>query len=229
MGMSNQKLRKSYSPRFQTPRRRFRVTNYTKRIKMLRPNLKKYTIKHRLVVRLTNSRVIAQIITAHSTGDKVVCQANSSELKKFGLEVGLTNYSACYATGLLLAKRIQSQYKMDEQNAVIQSGSQDKNDSEESDESKVLTCFLDIGFKKSTKGSRVYAVLKGGVDGGLYIPHNEERIFPQELEGRIHGETISNYMKVLENDKEKYDKQFSQFSKHGIDQNNVRQTYEEVF
>jgi len=35
-----------------------------------------------------------------------MCQANSLELKRFGLTAGLTNYSAAYATGLLCARRI---------------------------------------------------------------------------------------------------------------------------
>lgn len=64
------------------------------------------TPKHRLVVRRTNRDIICQIITAHVNGDKVMCCAYSHELKRYGIPVGLTNYSACYATGLLLARRV---------------------------------------------------------------------------------------------------------------------------
>jgi len=40
------------------------------------------------------------------TGDKVLCAADSSELKKYGLTAGLTNYSSAYSTGFLLARRL---------------------------------------------------------------------------------------------------------------------------
>merc|ERR1712139_699345 len=33
--------------------------------------------------------------------------------------------------------------------------------------------YLDVGLRRTTTGSRIYAVMKGGTDGGLYIPHNE--------------------------------------------------------
>jgi len=36
----------------------------------------------------------------------VLVQANSTELKKFGVDAGLTNYAAAYATGLLCARRL---------------------------------------------------------------------------------------------------------------------------
>jgi large subunit ribosomal protein L5e len=36
----------------------------------------------------------------------VLCQALSSELKRYGVEAGLTNYAASYATGLLCSRRL---------------------------------------------------------------------------------------------------------------------------
>ena len=66
------------------------------------------TPKYRLVARFTNSKVIAQIVYATLAGDKVVCQADSKELTKFGLTTGLTSYPAAYATGLVLARRLLS-------------------------------------------------------------------------------------------------------------------------
>jgi large subunit ribosomal protein L5e len=39
-------------------------------------------------------------------GDVVLCSAESDELKRFGVTAGLTNYSAAYCTGLLLARRL---------------------------------------------------------------------------------------------------------------------------
>ena len=43
------------------------------------------------------------------TGDKVLCSADSSELKAHGVTAGLTNYASAYATGLLIARRLLKQ------------------------------------------------------------------------------------------------------------------------
>lgn len=53
------------------------------------------------------------MIYATLKGDKVVAAAESTELKRFGLTSGLTNYAAAYATGLLLARRTLKTLKMD--------------------------------------------------------------------------------------------------------------------
>lgn len=45
--------------------------------------------------------VICQIVYAKIVGDITICAAYSHELPKYGLEVGLTNYAACYCTGEL--------------------------------------------------------------------------------------------------------------------------------
>ena len=50
--------------------------------------------------------MIAQIVYARITGDVVMCAAYSHELPKYGIAVGLTNWAACYATGLLCARRV---------------------------------------------------------------------------------------------------------------------------
>ena len=81
---------------------------------MIQQDKNKYeTKKYRFVVRKTNSKIICQIVTAHPNGDKIEYQAESTELKKFGLTAGLTNYAAAYCTGLLLARRILKDKKMD--------------------------------------------------------------------------------------------------------------------
>lgn len=38
-------------------------------------------------------------------GDFVFCHASSKELGKYGIKHGLTNWTAAYATGLLVARR----------------------------------------------------------------------------------------------------------------------------
>jgi large subunit ribosomal protein L5e len=59
----------------------------------------------RQVVRITNKQVICQIVYAKLQGDFVLTHASSKELPKFGIEHGLTNWTAAYATGLLVARR----------------------------------------------------------------------------------------------------------------------------
>ena len=50
--------------------------------------------KYRLVVRFTNKQVIVQIVYARLQGDFVFCAASSKELPRYGIEHGLTNWTA---------------------------------------------------------------------------------------------------------------------------------------
>jgi len=100
---------KAYYKRFQVRfrRRRQGKTDYFQRKRLISQRKNKYnTPKYRLVVRRTNRKVICQVVSTTLRGDLVKAQAQSSELKKFGLTAGLSNYSACYATGLLCARRL---------------------------------------------------------------------------------------------------------------------------
>lgn len=165
---------------------------------MLRPNLKKYATKKRLVVRFTNTKIIAQVIEAYSQGDKILCCYTTNHLKNYGLNLGLTNYSAAYALGLLIGKFTNQ------------------------------TVFLDIGLKRNTKGSKAYAVLKGAVDSGMQIPHNAERIFPENLNDRIFGKTVIDYMNLLKGT-DKYSQQFGLYEKNNIGPDNLKDFYENAF
>lgn len=234
--MTNIKIRKGYFHRFQTKRRRRREgkTNYTRRRKMVRHNLKNYgAVKTRMVVRHTNTRIICQLVKAYESGDRTIAVACSSELKKYGLSVGLTNYSAAYATGLLCARKALRQ---------TQTGSKDSKETDSKDNKE--TCMshkavLDIGLGRSTRGSRYYACLKGAVDGGLHIPHSP-KIFPgyapdtdahvQALHDRIHGKTVATYMAMLrETDNDKYHRMFSRYIKAGIGPEHLEQMYKDVY
>jgi large subunit ribosomal protein L5e len=99
----------AYFSRYQVKYRRRREgkTDYQARRRLIQQDKNKYeSKKYRLCVRRTNTRIIVQIISCTIKGDRVLCQADSKELKRFGLEAGLTNYAASYATGLLLARRL---------------------------------------------------------------------------------------------------------------------------
>ena len=67
-----------------------------------------------MCVRTTNSKVVCQIIYPTIAGDKVVCQALSTELPRYGIKAGLTNFAATYATGLLVARRLLKQLDLEE-------------------------------------------------------------------------------------------------------------------
>ena len=91
-------------------RRREGKTDYRQRHKLITQAKNKYNSpKYRLAVRFSNKFVLCQVIYAEIEGDKVMCSASSKELTKYGLTVGLKNYSAAYCTGLLLARRLLKQ------------------------------------------------------------------------------------------------------------------------
>lgn len=80
-------------------RRREGVTNYRKRLALVKSGLE------RIVVRKTNKRVLGQVIKYEEKGDKVMASAESGELaKKYGWP-SRSNRSTAYLTGLLLAKK----------------------------------------------------------------------------------------------------------------------------
>lgn len=199
---------------------------------MVKQDLNKYAQpKYRLVVRFTNTRVIAQVTYATLRGDRILCQADSKELERFGLSTGFTSYAASYATGLLVARRLLQQIGLDstfkgkrdadgKMYNVVSEAETYKQDR------RPFRAILDIGLINSTVGNRVYGALKGACDGGLNIPHNVKK-FPgyfkeegkkrgtytaENHQSRILGQHIDEYMEKLEEeDKEAYEKQFSKW------------------
>ncbi len=65
------------------------------------------TPKYRMIVRISNRFCLCQIASSTIRGDDILVQAHSKELSRYGLpgSFGLKNWTACYATGLLLARR----------------------------------------------------------------------------------------------------------------------------
>jgi len=79
-------------------RRASALTNYRKRIAMLKGGLP------RLVARKTNRGIIVQIINYERYGDRVVASVNSKELKAIGW-APRGNIPTAYLSGMLLAKK----------------------------------------------------------------------------------------------------------------------------
>ena len=186
-----------YSKRFQVHfrRRRLGKTDYYQRKRLILQRKNKYnTAKWRFVVRRTNQRIICQVVWSTLEGDKVKVQADSSELKKWGVTAGLTNFSAAYATGLLTSRRLLKTldkenttegFKPDyfhEYELIKEADGSDVNFKELCDQNglyRPFTCYLDLGLVRATKGNRVFAAMKGAIDGGINIPH-DPKIFPQK-------------------------------------------------
>jgi len=136
-------------------------------------------MKYRFVPRFTNKKVTCQIIYSTLNGDKVLCQASSEELKKYGVKTGLANYSAAYATGLLCARRILAKIGLDSkfQGQAKADGEYYQVGEQEVEGKRPFKAVLDLGLVATTTGNKVFAALKGACDGGLDIPHNTKR-FP---------------------------------------------------
>jgi len=225
----------AYFKRFQTKfrRRRESKTDYYARKRMVTQDLNKYgTPKFRLVARITNAKVIAQVVYSMQKGDFVVTQAHSQELAKWGLSTGYTSYSAAYATGLLVSRRLLTKLRLaDMFKGTTEMDGKDYDVACDVDAVKAskrpFKAILDIGSCKATTGNRVFGVLKGACDGGLHVPHSvrkypgywkEEGARKGEYNADVHrarimGEHINNYMDELENNEDALKKQFGKWTK----------------
>lgn len=224
---------KSYFKRYQVKyrRRSEAKTDYQQRRRLVIQDKYKYSSpKYRFVVRRTNAKIICQIVYATLQGDKVLCQATSKELMNYGLTAGFTNYAASYCTGLLCARRLLTNLKMNDiykGETEATGGYYDVFKNAADKERRPFKAFLDIGLVRSTVGNRVFGALKGACDGGLAIPHSKN-IFPgfqiadkketfdvKKHKDHIFGMHVQQYMEHIKNDEgaDKQKKQFSQWLK----------------
>jgi len=124
-------------------RRKAGKTDYKARLSFLKSG------KQRLVIRITNRYVLAQLVETNAAQDKVLISASSKNLLDNGWEkdhIGsLKCLAAAYLTGYSLGKNATNK-----------------------------EAILDIGLNRNVYGSRIYAVLKGAIDAGLIIPHNKK-------------------------------------------------------
>ena len=234
---------KAYFKRFQVKYRRRREgkTDYYARKRLVVQDKNKYAApKYRLVVRFSNKTVICQVIYSKIQGDIVLCSAYSSELPRYGVSVGLTNWSAAYCTGLLLARRLLTQMGMAEHYTGIEEPEGEYEEVEAlEDGPRPFKVFLDVGLKRTSTGSRVFAAMKGASDGGLYVPHSEKR-FPgydkdtKELDSEvlreyIFGGHVAEYMRLLEeDDEEAYKRQFARYLAEELTADDLEEMYSEA-
>jgi len=232
----------AYSKRFQVKYRRRREgkTDYQARRRMVIQDKNKYNSpKYRFVVRMTNKDIICQVVYAKIVGDVTICSAYSHELPKYGLEVGLTNYAACYCTGLLAARRLLKKLELDGDYEGQAEPDGEMFLVEQEGEKRPFTCVLDVGLVRTTTGNRVFGALKGAVDGGLNIPHSEKRFPGYDREGKefdaethkkyIFGGHVAEYMELLEEeDPERYQSQFAKFIEKEIEGDGLEEMYQGV-
>jgi len=179
---------KAYNKRMQVKpkRRRQGKTDYFARRRLTQQDKNKYdSRKYRLVVRRTNAQILTQIVYSTLTGDRVLCAAESTELKAHGLTAGLTNYAGAYCTGLLLARRLLKQVKLDgDYKGAEKVNGEYFNADQDSGDKRPFKALLDVGIQRTTTGARVFGALKGAADGGINVPHSNKR-FPGYKPSRL--------------------------------------------
>lgn len=142
----------------------------------------------RLVVRGSLKHISAQIIEAYPEGDRTLVASTSNELKRYGWKAPCGNIPAAYLTGFLLGSKAKA--------------------------NRIASAILDMGLRRSSKGSRIYAVLKGVLDAEVEIPH-DEAILPEDT--RIKGVHIAAYAETLaQTEVEVYEHRFSTYLAAGI-------------
>jgi large subunit ribosomal protein L18 len=137
--------------------------------------------KPRLVTRSTGKNFVAQIAVAKLRGDEVLAAAHSRELTKYGWKAPAGNIPAAYLTGLLCGLKAKAK--------------------------GVAEAVLDIGLVAPTKGAKVFAALSGVLDAGVAVPHDEEKMVKERMEGKH----IAGYGKSLGADSGVYSAKFSKY------------------
>lgn len=153
----------------------------------------------RLTIRGSLKNTLTQIINAFPEGDKTLTTANSRELAEYGWKAPCGNVPAAYLTGLLLGFKAQS--------------------------IGIKRVITDIGLRRSSPGSRVFAALKGTMDSGLAIPCGD--VLPKE--SRIKGEHIASYARELaEVEPELYERRFSKYLSRSLKPEQLPIHFDEV-
>lgn len=153
----------------------------------------------RFVVRVSNQNIIVQLVKSHIIGDEILTQTSSKELsEKYGWLASGKNIPAAYLLGLIAG------------NKSLKAGIEKAN--------------LDLGLKRATKGSKIFAVVKGANDAGLYIPNDSDIIPSPE---RINGSIIAEYAENMEDPLE-YETRFSSYLRSGLRPEALNSHFEEV-
>jgi large subunit ribosomal protein L18 len=152
----------------------------------------------RFVVRTSNKGIVVQVIKSEIIGDMVLTESASNELiSKYGWQASGKSIPAGYLLGFIAGHK------------AVKEG--------------IETAYLDLGLKRPTKGSKIFAVVKGAIDAGLNVPCDSDIIPSPE---RINGGDIVNYAKVI--DAEGYEKNFSMYLRKGLRPEQLPEHFEET-
>ncbi len=181
-------------PRYRVPyrRRREKKTDYAARRVMATAD------RPRFVVRISERKILVQVVSSEIEGDYVVAQASSNELKNYGWNASGKNVPAAYLIGVLAGKKAKA--------------------------AGVEHAILDMGLKRFTAGNKVFAVVKGALDAGIDIPCDSD-ITPSPE--RINGSIIAEYAEQMEDPLE-YERRFSVYLRRGLRPEALPGHFEEV-
>ena len=208
--------------RYQTKykRRRNGKTDYYARKRLITQAKNKYNArKYRLVVRFSNRDITTQIVWSDIDGDKVLVSAYAHELKAYGINHGLTSQSSItpisclmltiyedwasgYATGLLVARKALDKLGLAEHFDGVEEPDGEYSITEaaevDGEERRPFKCFLDVGLARTSTGAKVFGVMKGASDGGVYIPHSENRFPGYDVETKeLDAEVLRKYSEFI--------------------------------
>jgi large subunit ribosomal protein L18 len=156
--------------KMQKARRRENVTDYKKRISLLKGG------RPRIVFRKTNRYLTAQYVTSEETKDRVEIGASSKALEKYGwpkeFKNSLKSIPAAYLLGFLIGKRIAKAGKE--------------------------TPIADFGMMRVLHKSRPFAFLKGIIDSGLNIKQGKDAFPSQDkISGKnLKGDFSEKFMEI---------------------------------
>jgi large subunit ribosomal protein L18 len=153
----------------------------------------------RFVVRVSNRNLIVQLVKSEIEGDLVITQATTKELvEKYNWRAGSASIPATYLVGLIAGHK------------AIKEG--------------LDNATLDLGLKRPTRGSKIFAAVKGAIDAGLKVPCNSDVMPSPE---RIGGGDIAKYAEVI-GDPFEYERLFSVYLKKGLRPETLPTHFEET-
>ncbi|MEM2876246.1 MAG: 50S ribosomal protein L18 [Candidatus Bathyarchaeia archaeon] len=154
----------------------------------------------RLVIRKSLNHIRLQVVEARLGGDHVLVAATSEELRsRFGWSISCGNIPAAYLTGLLCGLKAKAK--------------------------GIEGAVLDVGLHKPTRGSRIFAALKGVLNSGVKVNCDENLLPGDEV---IAGERIKNYAELLLTNSELYKAKFSGYLLKGIPPEKITEHFSEV-
>lgn len=153
----------------------------------------------------------------------------------------MTNWAAAYCTGLLLARRVLKKLNLDSEFTGVEEadGEYKLTEASEENERRPFKAFLDLGLARASTGARVFGAMKGASDGGIFIPHSENRFPGYDMETKeldaetlrkyIFGGHVAEYMETLaDDDEERYKSQFQGYIDDEIEADGLEELYQEA-